>query len=58
MPTLQAFFTNISVRMPIHKKLYLVFRNNTIKIVKRQGCCGHPVNLAADRQRNKHLVKS
>jgi hypothetical protein len=42
MPTLQAFFTNMSVRMPIHKKLYLVFRNNMIKIVKRQSCCGHP----------------
>jgi hypothetical protein len=41
MPALQAFFTNMSVKMPLHKKLYLVFRNNMIKIVKRQSCCGH-----------------
>jgi len=42
MPTLQAFFINMSVKMPLHKKLYLVFRNNMIKIVKRQNYCGHP----------------
>jgi hypothetical protein len=42
MPTLQAFLINMSVRMPLHKKFYLVFRNTIIKIVKRQSCCGHP----------------
>jgi hypothetical protein len=41
MPTLRAFFTNMSVKMPLHKKFYLVLRNNTIKIVKGQSCCGH-----------------
>lgn len=41
MPNIRAFFTNMSVNMPLHKKLYLVFRNNMIKIIKRQSCCGH-----------------
>jgi hypothetical protein len=31
----------MSVPMPLYKKLYLVFRNNMIKIVRRQSCCGH-----------------
>jgi len=42
MPSIKAFFTNMSAPMPLHKKLYLVFRNNSIKIIKRQSCCGHP----------------
>ncbi len=42
MPSLRAYFTNMSVPMPLHRKLYLVLRNNFIKIWKRQGCCGHP----------------
>jgi hypothetical protein len=41
MLSIKAFFTNMSVPMPLYKKLYLVFRNNMIKIVKRQSCCGH-----------------
>jgi hypothetical protein len=41
MPSLKAFFTNMSVKMPFYKKLYLVFRNNMTKIIKRQSCCGH-----------------
>jgi hypothetical protein len=42
MPSLRAFWTNLSVPMPRHRKLYLVLRNNFIKITKRQRCCGHP----------------
>jgi len=42
MPDLPAFFTNMSAPMPLYLKLYLVFRNNFIKLWKRQGCCGHP----------------
>ena len=42
MPRLPAFFTNMSAPMPLRRKLYLVFRNNYIKISKRQNCCGHP----------------
>ena len=42
MPTVRAFFTNMSVPMPLGRKLKLVFRNNFIKIWRRQNCCGHP----------------
>ncbi|HEY94220.1 MAG TPA: hypothetical protein G4O15_04725 [Dehalococcoidia bacterium] len=42
MSTIRNIFTNMAVPMPLHRKLYLVFRNNIIKILKRQGCCGHP----------------
>ena len=40
-PSLRAFFTNMSAPMPLHRKLFLVFRNNWIKLSKRQDCCGH-----------------
>jgi hypothetical protein len=36
-----AIFTNMSAPMPLHRKLYLVFRNNWIKFSKHQSCCGH-----------------
>lgn len=42
MPSLRAFFSNMSAPMPFYRKLHLVFRNNLIKIWKRQDCCGHP----------------
>ena len=41
-PSMKAVFTNMKVKMPLHRKLYLVFRNNWIKIRMRQDCCGHP----------------
>jgi hypothetical protein len=41
MPSARAIFTNMKVPMPLHRKLYLVLRNNLIKLRKRQGCCGH-----------------
>jgi len=40
-PSLRAVFTNMKVKMPLHRKLYLVFRNNGTKIWRRQNCCGH-----------------
>ncbi len=40
MPSPREFFTNMSAPMPLRRKLYLVFRNNTAKIVRRQSCCG------------------
>lgn len=40
-PSLRAVFTNMKVKMPLHRKLYLVFRNNGMKIWRRQNCCGH-----------------
>ncbi|MBM4444163.1 MAG: hypothetical protein FJ020_02530 [Chloroflexi bacterium] len=40
-PSLRAVFTNMKAPMPLHRKLYLVLRNNWIKIRTRQSCCGH-----------------
>ncbi|KTB47551.1 hypothetical protein [Dehalogenimonas alkenigignens] len=42
MPSLKAFFTNWWAPMPLRRKIYLAFRNNWIKISRRQSCCGHP----------------
>ena len=42
MPDRSAFLNNLHVPMPWYRKVYLVLRNNGIKIVKRQSCCGHP----------------
>jgi len=42
MPRLRDIFTNMSVRMPLHRKRYLVLRNNMIKVSRRQSFCGHP----------------
>ncbi|MBL7165664.1 MAG: hypothetical protein ISS55_04165 [Dehalococcoidales bacterium] len=41
MPHLNVFSTNMSAPMPLHRKLYLLLRNNLIKVWKRQSCCGH-----------------
>ncbi|MDD5288218.1 MAG: hypothetical protein PHY28_03805 [Dehalococcoidales bacterium] len=41
MVRIKDYFTNMSVPMPLHRKLYLVFRNGMIRIRKGQGCCGH-----------------
>ena len=40
-PSIRVAFTNMKVKMPLHRKLYLLFRNNWIKIRTRQDCCGH-----------------
>jgi len=52
MPSLRAFFTNMSVPMPLHRKFYLLFRNNLIKIIKRQGCCVIRGSLVVERKRS------
>ncbi|MFC2018342.1 hypothetical protein ACFLU4_00075 [Chloroflexota bacterium] len=41
MPSLKTLFSNMRVPMPLYRKLYLVFRNNLIKIRRRKDCCGH-----------------
>ena len=41
-PDIRDFFTNLSGSMPLGKKISLLFRNNVVKIIKRQNCCGHP----------------
>ena len=40
-PSLRAAFTNLQVPMPLRRKLWLVLRNNWIKLRTRQNCCGH-----------------
>jgi hypothetical protein len=37
-----AWLTNLRAPMPLRRKLYLLFRNNYIRISKGQTCCGHP----------------
>lgn len=41
-PTPRSFFTNLRAPMPWPKKLWLLLRNNWIKIRRGQSCCGHP----------------
>jgi len=40
-PSIRVAFTNMKVKMPLRRKIYLLFRNNWIKIRTRQNCCGH-----------------
>jgi len=40
-PNIRAFFTNMKVPMPFTRKLYLLVRNNALKIIKRKNCCGN-----------------
>jgi len=41
MPSFKSLRANLSVPMPLHRKLFLIARNMSIKIIKRQPCCGH-----------------
>jgi hypothetical protein len=41
-PDIKDFFTNLKAPMLLDKKLSLLLRNNAVKIIKRQNCCGHP----------------
>jgi hypothetical protein len=41
-PNPRSFFTNLRINMPWPKKLWLLLRNNWIKIRHFQSCCGHP----------------
>ncbi len=43
MPGTNSFFSNFAAPLPLHQKLFLTLRNLSIKIWKRQSCCGHPV---------------
>ncbi|HZK48066.1 MAG TPA: hypothetical protein VFD74_00470, partial [Thermoleophilia bacterium] len=36
------FVTNLHAPMPFSRKVYLVLRNNWIKIRTGSTCCGHP----------------
>lgn len=41
-PSPSAFMRNLRKPMPLPRKIALVLRNETLKIVKLQSCCGHP----------------
>ena len=34
--------TNLDAPMPLPRKLYLLARNASIRVVRRSNCCGHP----------------
>ncbi len=34
--------TNLSAPMPRHRKVWLITRNLSLRLVRRQPCCGHP----------------
>lgn len=40
-PNMRAFFTNLKVEMPLSKKIFLLVKNNFIKISKGKNCCGN-----------------
>lgn len=40
-PSIKDFFSNLKVPMTLSRKISLFLRNNAIKLVKRQNCCGH-----------------
>ena len=39
--SLRAFLTNMDAPIPLPRKLFLLARNLSIRVVKRQSCCGH-----------------
>ncbi len=41
-PSVKAVVSNLSKPMPLAKKLSLLIKNNTVKLVNLQNCCGHP----------------
>ena len=41
-PNLKSLLANLKVPMPVRKKIWLIIRNNAIKILTLKDCCGHP----------------
>lgn len=39
--TLSEYLTNLNAPIPLPKKLWLVARNASIRILRQQTCCGH-----------------
>lgn len=35
------FITNMQVEMPLPRKLWLLARNLSLRVIKLQDCCGH-----------------
>jgi hypothetical protein len=40
-PTFTALLTNLDAPMPLPRKLWLLARNVSLRLIKRQSCCGH-----------------
>ncbi|KPJ98183.1 MAG: hypothetical protein AMJ60_09185 [Desulfobacterales bacterium SG8_35] len=41
-PNVKDVVSNLAKPMPLTKKLSLLIKNNTYKLVKFKNCCGHP----------------
>ena len=41
-PSLSAFLSNLRQPIPASRWLYLFVRNLSVRVVRRQDCCGHP----------------
>jgi len=41
-PDIKEFISNLKAQMPFGRKITSLLRNNAIKIIKLQSCCGHP----------------
>jgi hypothetical protein len=41
-PSGSAFVGNMKAPMPLGRKVRLVVRNSTLKVVRLRSCCGHP----------------
>ncbi len=41
-PNVKDVVSNLSKPMPLTKKLSLLIKNNTYKLVNFKNCCGHP----------------
>ena len=36
-----AFFTNLDAPIPLPRKVYLLTRNLSLRVIQRSTCCGH-----------------
>ena len=41
-PNLKDVLNNLRQPMPVSRKILSLFKNNMLKVVRRQTCCGHP----------------
>jgi hypothetical protein len=41
-PNVNDVVSNLSVPMPLAKKISLLIKNNTYKLLNLKNCCGHP----------------
>jgi len=41
-PTVKGIVSNLSTPMPLTRKISLLLKNNTYKLLNFKNCCGHP----------------